>query len=163
MLPIAASATLWLCSAAILAGMVADLLTYRIPNLVSLLVVALFPVLLLLAGGDRNWLAHVGIMAGFFAAGLLLFRFGWFGGGDVKFLAAVGLWIDPPRLAIFLMHTTLIGGALALLLLGLRRLPADWLGRRLPARLRGLRILAPGAPVPYGVAIGLGALTTGLG
>src|SRR3546814_1397676 len=49
--------------------------------------------------------------------GILAFARGWFGGGDVKMLAAVSLWAGPAHLSLLLLVTALAGGLLSLIIL----------------------------------------------
>ena len=82
-----------------------------------------------------------------FAAGLVLFARGWMGGGDVKLLTAASVWTGVGGLPALLLATALAGGGLALAAIAVRALPlAD-----------GPRVLERGAPLPYGVAIAIGA------
>jgi len=71
-----------------------------------------------------------------------LFALGWMGGGDVKMLGALGLWLPLGAFASMLVAMSLAGGAITLLLL----LEARW--RRSGAAVE----------VPYGVAIAAAAL-----
>lgn len=144
--------------ATVIAAMVYDTWKYQIPNFVSILLVALFALAALLLPVPINWLLHVGIGAAVFVVGAVLFSFGLFGGGDVKMLAALSLWMGLGLLADFLLLVGVIGGVLGLLLIVLRRYagPVEkaWTrtGIRFPAAL------AAGKNVPYGLAIGAAAL-----
>jgi prepilin peptidase CpaA len=68
------------------------------------------------------------------------FAAGWVGGGDVKLLAAVGLWVDFKGALGLLSCIFIAGGVIAAAALLLRR-------RRLSKTSKG---------VPYGVAIAIG-------
>lgn len=80
-------------------------------------------------------IAVFGLFAGAFAMG-------WMGGGDVKLLGALALWLPLVPLVQMLMIMALAGGALTLLLLLLHRV------RRSKAALE----------IPYGVAIAFAGL-----
>lgn len=80
------------------------------------------PVLLLGTGAIAAWLglANVrwwmlvsGALLGF-VVGYLMFRFGHFGGGDAKLIAAIGALLGPLGLWFFLFWMALAGGVLAL-------------------------------------------------
>jgi len=45
-----------------------------------------------------------------------MFAFGWLGGGDAKLMAATALWWQWDEAVIYLIYTTMLGGALALIL-----------------------------------------------
>jgi len=133
-----------------------DATRFTIPNWLSLAILVLFPVAALLAG--LGW-AEAGnhVLAGLLALvfGMALFAPGWVGGGDAKLFAATAFWFGWPGVAVFLIHTVLVGGVLVLVLIILRKvLPLAGIS---PARLEG-SALAPAAPVPYGIAIAGGAL-----
>lgn len=91
-----------------------------------------------------------------FAGGALLFARGFIGGGDVKMIAATGLWFGWQGLLIYLFTVTLMGGVLALTVLILRKyfstVPflADlpWMNDQ-PGQ---------GQSLPYGVAIGTASI-----
>ena len=132
-----------------------DAATFRIPNLASLVIVALYPLHVLASPVEVHWVWALLVAGAVFLAGLGLFARGWVGGGDVKFLSAIALWAGAPLLMPQFLVTALAGGVLAT-------------GAVLLQRLRRFRtegaagVMAP-APIdtsqkiPYGVAIAAGA------
>lgn len=133
-----------------------DATRFTIPNWPAIGIVALFPLAALLAG--MGW-AEFGLhlLAGFVALllGMALFAPGWIGGADGKLFAATALWFGWPLAVVLLIHIVLVGGALAVALIGLRfALPA--LG--IPTEKLAGTALAPGAQVPYAIAIAGGVL-----
>jgi prepilin peptidase CpaA len=135
-----------------------DLRRLVIPNLLPILLCAIWPVYIAGAASLAGALAAIGCALAVFVGGAMLFSRGWLGGGDVKLLAAAALWAGPAGTPDLLLLTGLLGGVLALLLL----LPA---GRQFAAAVRTLpaqpaeRAERPlSAPVPYGVAIAGAAL-----
>lgn len=147
---------LTMVGAVIIAGAAYDAATLTIPNWISLVLAALFPLLAFVAG--LSW-AEAGIhfAVGFAAllAGMALFAGGFVGGGDAKLFAAVSLYVGAANFSMYLIAVAIAGGALAFTLLALRRLA--WAG--LIERLRGLKHLAlSGAGIPYGIAIAAGGL-----
>lgn len=134
-----------------------DLSSYTIPNWVSLALALAFVLLALTVGLPLAALGGhllIGVLA--LVAGMALFAVGWVGGGDAKLLAACCLWLGWPGTEAFLLDTALAGGALAMLLLLARSQPV----RALTPPLLGWvdRLVTPGEPAPYGVAIAIGAL-----
>lgn len=130
---------------------VSDLLRFRIPNAIVLAIAVLFLAAAMAAPGKVDWLGHLGAGVAVLVCAAFMFHFNLMGGGDAKMLAAVAFWTGFTALLPFLVVVSVIGGVLALVLLVLRfvckRLPAvDW-----------PRLLLPGNPMPYGVAIGGGA------
>ena len=134
-----------------------DATSFRIPNWISLALVALFPAAAFAAG--MPWQAMVlnaGVGAAVLVAGMAMFALRWLGGGDAKLFAAVALWVGWPALINFGVGAALTGGVLALALLTLRSpgmRPLVLLG---PSWMT--RLAEPGEGVPYGVAIAAGAL-----
>ena len=133
-----------------------DLLTMRISNvLVGTLVVAFF-VIAVAAGLP---LADVGVNAlvglGVLAVGFTFFAFGWIGGGDAKLAAATTMWVGLGSILPYLIYAALLGGALTLALLALRRWP-------LPEALATVqwidRLHDTKTGVPYGIALALAGI-----
>ena len=134
-----------------------DLRTLRIGNELSLGIAALFGV-----WAVAGWLAgelsplflgtSVACAAGLFGVGAVAFANGMIGGGDVKLLAAVGLFAGPAHVVDFMLVTALVGGVLGLALLA--GAPIRPVSSRGDATLRNrLR-----SRVPYGPAIAAGGL-----
>ena len=133
-----------------------DVASFKIPNRYVAVLLAGWPVFAVLSdlgvpeAGLTAALGGIVLLAGF-----ALFAFGLLGAGDVKLLAATTLWVGAGQLAVFLIYTTLLGGALGLFLMSLRARPlplaaykAGWLVQ-LHERKRAM---------PYGVAIAGGAM-----
>ena len=88
-----------------------------IPNLLPILLVALWPFYFAAAPSLYGALAAIGCAAAVFVVGAALFAFNLLGGGDVKLLSAATLWAGPARTPELLILTAVLGGALALILL----------------------------------------------
>lgn len=89
------------------------------------------------------------------AVGTFAFGRGWMGGGDIKLLAASGLWFDLKDGWKLLVAIAIVGGIEALVLMAIRRLP--W-----PEASRGrVLLLTRRGPIPYGIAIALGVALMG--
>ena len=137
---------LWIALVLYVSGLVlamaGDLRERRIPNWLCAILAALF----LPAGqaAGLGWQAflvdHVSTGLAVLGIGLVLFSRGWLGGGDVKLLAAVSLWVGAPNLFPLLIIMSVLGGLLAL-------------GVLIAHRWRGTS-----KEVPYGLAIGGAAL-----
>ncbi len=134
---------------------VTDFMTMTIANRVSVgLAVAGLVALALAAPGWPVVGAHLGAAALVFAVGFACFAMGWMGGGDVKFAAAIALWLGWGHLLDYAVTFSVLGGALTLLALfsdrALDPLPALKVG--FLARFQEHR------RVPYGVALSAAAL-----
>jgi prepilin peptidase CpaA len=128
-----------------------DLLTMKIPNRVSLIMLGGFALLAVASGMS---LEQIGMHA---AAGLLvlvivfaMFSFGWIGGGDAKLAAVTALWLGFDHLLQYAVYGSLFGGALTLVLLQFRALPMPAL---LVGRSWAERLHEPKGGVPYGIAL----------
>ncbi len=134
-----------------------DLTSYTIPNWISVaLVLAFFALALVTAMPLGVVGAHVLVGAAALFAGMGLFALGWAGGGDAKLLAAACLWLGWPGTEAFLLDTVIAGGLLAVILLAARQ---DNVRALIPSSVAWIsRLITPGEPAPYGVAIALGVL-----
>lgn len=141
-----------------------DATSFKIPNRYVAVLLAGWPVMMLMTGTS---LPEAGMSAAFggivLASGFALFAFGLLGAGDVKLLAATTLWVPPAQMAAFVLATAALGGLLGLFLLKLRAGP-------LPAMAYGapwlVQLHERDRVMPYGVAIaggGMVALARGVG
>ena len=133
-----------------------DVVSYEVPNWVSVCLVAAFAAGAALAGLAMTTVAwHFAAGAAVLMVGWGLFALGVVGGADVKMLAAAAVWTGWSALAEYLLVVALSGGVLALGLIIWRRveLPARWDGREWLRRLR-----AGDAGLPYCAAIGFAGL-----
>jgi prepilin peptidase CpaA len=132
----------------------ADVATMEIPNRISILLAALYPLFALLAG--MGWASigiHLATGAGVLLAGYILFNLGVFGGGDAKVIAGAAVWTGPSALMMpFLFTMALAGALLTISIVGARSAlrPAD----SRPSFVN--RLLQPKEGVPYAVAIAAG-------
>ena len=132
-----------------------DLLTMTIPNKISLALAAAFLVVAPLTHLPLNDIGtHVATGLGVLVAGFVLFARGYVGGGDVKLLAATALWLGFDSLGEYIFVVCLFGGLLSVVVLMLRRLPDAFV----PGPPWLVRLHSKDSGVPYGLAIGAGAL-----
>ncbi len=126
-----------------------DLAWRIIPNRLNLAIALAAPVAWW-AQGMAPWPdvgLQLAVAVAVFVPFLLMFNFGAMGGGDVKLIAALALWIAPALIMPFLLIMAVLGGVLAAIMLVHSRL-----GQR--ALASGDEGEEPAAPeVPYGVAI----------
>jgi prepilin peptidase CpaA len=116
-----------------------DIRSRRIPNKLNL-AIALLAVPFWVLSGYALWpdvAMQVGLGLGAFLLFALLFQLGMMGGGDVKLLAALALWLPLASLVKLVVIMSLAGGVLTLLMLV----------RHKAAKSEGK------LEVPYGVAI----------
>lgn len=152
---LAAGAPQWLAlifAILLFAAAIEDAIRLRISNIIVLLVIAGAIVAAILGGPKLILWQNLAVFAALLAVGTPLFAAGKLGGGDVKLLAAAGLWFSLMGAARMLVAVAVAGGVLALLILLGRT--AKWSEN---ARRRVV-VLRPGGGIPYGVAIAAGAL-----
>lgn len=120
---------------------ISDLRSYTIPNWLSIALLALFLLQMLVHPPGLAAIAlHIAAAVPVFVLATMLFMRGAFGGGDVKLLSSLALWVGLVDLPRLLLVMALSGGVLAVIILVVRRL-ASTNGRIADRR------------VPYGVAI----------
>lgn len=124
-----------------------DGLRLRISNWTCLAVLLLALVAAALQGFPFSLWQNLLIFLVLLLLGTFAFSAGALGGGDIKLLASLGLWLDIRGVIWFLAAVFIAGGVLALLLIA-GRLILEGPG----GRYRGKR------RVPYGIAIAAGAI-----
>lgn len=140
-------------------AIVSDFTKLLIPNWIPIVLVAAFALfaVLYLTGNSILW--HLVLATAVFCLGFAFFAAGWIGGGDVKFLTAITLWMGQEAAYSFVFLMALLGGGLALCLLTIKRYShvfRYWAPRN---RLIGRLVdLAEAGRCPYGVAIGVAGL-----
>ncbi len=131
-----------------------DVETLTISNGLNAIIAFLFiPAMIVAAPGWDVAGGHIlaGVIA--FVVSVLLFMLGVFGGGDAKMIPGVMLWLGPEAPWPFMTAMAVIGGALALCVILVRRfVPAQ----AAPGFAR--ETMTAGNGVPYGVAIAGGAI-----
>jgi prepilin peptidase CpaA len=146
-----------LCFAALVfSAAVSDILTYRIPNRLSLALALLYPTYVFAAPQPVDWLSAIGLASASLALGFALFSFKICGAGDAKLFAAVALWAGPAFFLPFMIMTTLAGGVIAVFI---------WLQLRLARAATPLLVFQTASDpmvskqqMPYGAAIAVAAL-----
>ena len=136
---------------------ISDLLSMTIANRVSILLVATFVVVAPLTGMDWTtyaWhlLAGVTVLVVTFT----LFALGGMGGGDAKLLSATAVWMGMGMTLLqYAVYSTLIGGALTVLILFYRKSPLAVYTGHIPF-LKNLADEDVG--IPYGLALAIGGM-----
>jgi prepilin peptidase CpaA len=136
-----------------------DFRAFRIPNIVCAAIVILYPLYVAASTAPIDWIGGIVVAGVLLVIGLPLFALGWMGGGDVKLIAAVGLWAGPPLVGAYVVVTAIAGGLLSFAyLIHARGLFAEPAGanRAAPRATQGPK---PEIRVPYGVAIAVGGLS----
>lgn len=133
-----------------------DLFTMRIPNVISLALIAAFAAAAFWIGMPLETLmTYAGIGAAVLAVTFVLFSMRMLGGGDAKLMAAGALWMGPDHILFYVAYVTIFGGMLSLAVLLYRKLvPAT----QLPLPDWAQRLHTQGGGIPYGIAIAAAGL-----
>ena len=133
-----------------------DLFTMRISNWLVIAVGAAYFAMALIVQLDWQAVGWASVTAAaVLAVAFVFFALGWIGGGDAKLISATVLWTGLGVLLQYLIYAALLGGALTLIILAVRRFP-------LPPRLASQawldRLHNPKTGVPYGIALAIAAI-----
>jgi len=132
-----------------------DMLTMTIPNRISLILIAGFLVVAPVSGMSLEQFGwHLASFLLMLSCTIAMFALGWMGGGDAKLIAVGALWVGFDNLLPFLTNIAVLGGLLAIIILGFRAFPLA----ALPVPHWILRLHQSGGGIPYGLAIAGGAL-----
>ncbi|MEM7530468.1 MAG: prepilin peptidase [Pseudomonadota bacterium] len=145
---------LYTLPALMLMAAASDIARYKIPNWISLALVAAFAVAAPFSGLGLGEIGqHIGVGFAALVVGFTLFQFGLVGGGDAKLFAAGALWFGMQGFGVYALAMGAAGGALCLLIMIYRAapLPVASIGW-----LRALHDKSNG--IPYGAAIAFGAV-----
>ncbi|HEY0925548.1 prepilin peptidase [Brevundimonas sp.] len=140
----------------VIVGGLNDLTTMRIPNWISLALIAGFlPAAVSVGLSPVEIGVHMAVAFGALLVGMGMFALRWIGGGDAKLMAAACLWLGLQGSGMFLVYTGLMGGLFCLFLIMAR-------AQLRPYLMGGpgwvVHLMEPRGDIPYGVAIAAGAL-----
>lgn len=146
-----------LFAALMITAIATDFTKLRIPNWISIGLVAAWALYAISPGVLVPVLPSLAYALGALVLAFVLFCFEVWGGGDAKLFTAAALWVGPHSLEFFVVLTVILGGAESLLMLT----PLGALQVRLA---HGTEVAATTTPrkrvIPYGIAIALAALIT---
>ncbi len=152
------TATFFAFCLAVIYGALSDVATYTIPNWVSYGLAGLFAVFAALTWERTPVLLHIGLGLAVFFLCIVFWKLRWLGGGDVKFVGAIALWMGPANILPFLVLLAVISGVFVLLLQYARRWNAYFQGSRLPDFVKRMIRKAEENAVPYGLPAAIAAL-----
>ncbi|MBO87899.1 MAG: hypothetical protein CMP14_00115 [Rickettsiales bacterium] len=142
----------------VLSAAVSDLLWFKISNVIPISLSILFFISVVLIDWDIHSVFYnflTAIVALFVC--FIFFNIGFFGGGDAKLISAICIWSGLQGLYEFILIMALIGGVLAIILTGFRKI-------NIPPNLRNIawinELHGATKQVPYGIAISASALAT---
>ena len=169
MIHLALTFTLFVFCLAVIYGAICDVRTYTIPNRVSYGLVGLFVVYAVLVWLNTPYFPHIGfhippivfnVIYGFvvFVFFIVFWKLGWVGGGDVKFVSAISLFMGLDDVLAFVILLSVIS---ILMLFILKALPVIsvilWNGR-LPLFINNMISKLEQRAIPYGLPAAIAAL-----
>lgn len=138
----------------LLSAAASDILFYKIPNVIVLAILLLYPVFVLVSPMEVDWLMGLAVFAGAIVVGMVLTATRVLGAGDAKLLAAVLLWAGPTLAPLALIICALVGGLVAIIMIGPARFYIASALSSLGSQTLSNAFLAK--HMPYGVAIAAG-------
>lgn len=143
----------------VLVAAASDVTAYRIPNIVVLMMIVLYPIYVVVSPGEEQWLFSLGLFAVTIAIGVPLSLYGVFGAGDMKLLAAILLWAGPTLAAPALVVATVAGGLISLLMLSKMKFVIASALASIGRESLGKMLLAKN--MPYGLGLAFGGIFVG--
>lgn len=140
---------LLVAAALFIAAAINDACSYRIPNYISLSLLALFPFFIATAPTPVAWKESALVFVLVSAVGFALFLGRMAGAGDIKLLSVASLWAGSGFLSVLLIVTAFVGGLESLIMGGV----IYWKHRGSKKKPVLARI-----KIPYGIAIATGGL-----
>lgn len=142
--------------ALLLVAAASDVVSYKIPNVVVLAILLLYPVYVIVTPAEVDWPWALAVFAGTIAIGMGLNAAGVFGAGDAKLLAAVLLWAGPVLAPLTLIISLIVGGVISAIMWTRVRFVLAGAFASLGSQTLSNAMLAKN--MPYGVAIAAGGL-----
>ncbi len=132
-----------------LAVMYYDATRFIIPNWLVGSLLLLYPIAFFVSPAIIDWKIDLLGMLGAFVLGYFIFALRVMGGGDVKLIIVLSLWVGLDKLAMFGFNFAVLGGVLSIFILLVRKIIPFVVSKKdkLP------RIFRDKQPVPYGLAI----------
>ncbi|HEU0117751.1 MAG TPA: prepilin peptidase [Alphaproteobacteria bacterium] len=144
-------AVLLAAAAVLIAAAFNDAHRYKIPNILCAAMLLLFPLFVITSPRSVEWEQHLMVFGLVLISGFAMFIGNLAGAGDIKLMAAMGLWAGPHLVSVFLIMTAIAGGILALVMAILTYI-------RNHSGKQALQLAK--VPIPYGIAIAVGGLST---
>ena len=144
---------------AVVHGAVSDITAYKIPNWVSVTLAVGFVAFAALKWQQIPITLHVLLGLFVFIVCTIFWKLKWLGGGDVKYLGTISLWMGPQNILLFLIILSIVAGVFAFLLMWARRWDDYIQVSRLPRVVKLLITKAKDHACPYGFPTAIAALS----
>ena len=143
----------------LIAAALNDIRTFKIPNILSVILIAGFAFAALITAMDLASLGnHVLTSVIVLIVGFCLNQAGIFGAGDAKILTAIALWFGWPSFLPCLVYIAFFGGVLSVVIWGGRLLARTFPAASLKIPALATLAATKNLKAPYGVAICVGTL-----
>ncbi|MGB9151997.1 MAG: prepilin peptidase [Alphaproteobacteria bacterium] len=143
-----------IAAAVFIAAALNDAWSYRIPNYMCGLLLALFPLFAATAPRGLDWHQNLAVFALVALSGFAMFLGNLAGAGDVKLLSAASLWAGPHLIAVLLVVTAIAGGVVSIVM----AIVTHRRNREAVAEKEEEKVSLAKVPIPYGIAIATGGL-----
>ena len=147
--------------ALVLVGAVSDVVSYRIPNVLIVMLLVLYPIYAVVTPGVVEWVPSLIIFAAVIVVGLILHATKVFGAGDAKLLAAILLWAGPSLALPAFTIAVVVGGVMSLVMLSNARFVIASALSSISSQSLGDKFLA--RSMPWGMGLGITGIFVGWG
>ena len=137
-----------------------DVRVFKIPNWASATVAVAFVPYYLLNISTVSIGMHLLIAGAIFLITATFWKLKFIGGGDVKLLTAVGLWLGPELALPFMILMTVASLAIAIVLILIRKWSWAFYAATAPRPVLRMVAIAETGKCPYALPIAIAALTT---
>lgn len=144
--------------AAVIYGAICDVRNFTIPNGVSLVLLGDFALYAALAWNETPILFQLALGVLTFVICFVFWRYRQIGGGDVKFISVLALWMHPQTIGIFFLLLALASVAFIAALRWARQWNAYIQHSHVPALVKSLVDKTEQQVIPYGVPAAISAL-----
>jgi len=136
-----------------------DATRMKISNSVSIILVIAFLLFAAIHLPLTPAITHIGVASAIFAVTFGCYALRLMGGGDVKLLSALAMWIGPGQILPYLTAVALLGGLLAVFVLIARRVIPEPEHTNSKSITKYIATWATSGRVPYALPIGGAALS----
>ena len=135
-----------------------DATRMKISNSVSIILIVAFLLFAAIYLPIKPAIGHIGVAAAVFVVMFCCYALRCLGGGDVKLLSALSMWIGPLHILPFLTAVALLGGVFSAFILCARRIKSHERQANRSPIMKHITTWTEIGRVPYALPIGAAAL-----
>jgi len=147
-----------IAAAIFIAAAINDAWSYRIPNYMCGLLLALFPLFVVTAPREVDWHQNLAVFGLVAVSGFAMFLGNLAGAGDIKLLSVSSLWAGPHLIAVLLVVTAIAGGVESIIMAIVTYRRHRLTAQKETAGGGEEKLSLAKIPIPYGIAIAMGGL-----